>query len=448
MVDSRVTTDTTGFYEEAVNEIAWAKDEPDWLRRRRAEAWTAWQSLPMPSRKDEEWRRTDISGLDLDAVIPFLNESERVDRQEDLHEALAASVEDKGERGGLLAHSNSAPSFGELSAELAAKGVIFTDMDTAVREHSELLKQHLNSAVSLTESKFAALHGAFWSGGAFLYVPRNVQVDLPLHFVTWANRQGVAVMPHILAVAETGAAVTLVNESVSAEDGAPGLVNGVAELVLGAGAQLRYVSLQRWGSTVSAFSHTRALVHRDAALSSLTVVLGSRFTKAWLDASLQEPGATARMGGVMFAGAKQRFHHHTVQDHRSPDTTSDLLYKVVLAGAARSEYSGLIKVHEGAQRTDAYQANRNLSLSSEARADAIPKLEIEANDVRCTHGATVGPIDEEQLFYLMARGLDRRSAQRMIVRGFFEPALERIPLEDLRDTVRRAIESKLSAVAV
>jgi Fe-S cluster assembly protein SufD len=447
-VDSRVSTDTRGFSEEAINEISWAKDEPDWLRRRRAEAWAAWQSMPMPSRKDEEWRRTDISGLDLDSVIPFLNESSGVESQEDLPEALRASLEDTGERGGLVVHGNSAPSFRQMSVDLAGRGVIFTDMDTAVREHPELLKQHLNSAVSVTESKFAALHGAFWSGGAFLYVPRNVQVDLPLHFATWADRPGIASMPHILVVAETGAAVTLVHESVSPEGGDPGLVNGSAELVLGAGAHLRYVSLQRWGNSVSAFGHTRALIHRDAEFSSLTVVLGSRFTKSWLDASLREPGASAKMGGVMFAGGRQRFHHHTVQDHQSPDTASDLLYKVALAGEARSEYSGLIRVHEGAQRTDAYQANRNLALSSDARADAIPKLEIEANDVRCTHGATVGPIDEEQLFYLMARGLDRRSAQRMIVRGFFEPALERIPLEELRDTVRRAIESKLSAVAV
>jgi Fe-S cluster assembly protein SufD len=448
MVDSKTTIDAKGFSEEAVNEIAWSKDEPDWLRRRRAEAWAAWQSLPMPSRKDEEWRRTDISGLDLESVVPFLAESHRVESQEALPEALRASLDEGAGRGGLLVHGNSSPIFRQLSADVSAKGVIFTDMDTAVREHPDLLKQHMNSAVSPAESKFAALHGAFWSGGAFLYVPRNVDVSVPLHFVTWAERSGLAVMPHILVVAETGASVTLVVDSTSSEGSDPGLVNGAVELVLGAGARLNYVSLQRWGSTVSAFGHTRALVHRDAQLSSLAVVLGSRFTKSWLDASLREPGASARMGGVMFAGGRQRFHHHTVQDHRSPDTTSDLLYKAALAGEARSEYSGLIKVHEGAQRTDAYQANRNLSLSSDARADAIPKLEIEANDVRCTHGATVGPIDEEQLFYLMARGLDRNSAQRMIVRGFFEPALERIPLEELRETVRRAIEVKLSAVTV
>lgn len=447
MADSTVTTNSKGFTEEVLNEISWAKDEPEWLRRRRAEAWSAWQQLPMPGRKDEEWRRTDISALDLGGVVPFVEAPERASDVNSLPAGLLSAFDEGERRGGLLVHHNTGTKFHSLPEEVAASGVIFDDLDSAARKHPDLVKQHLNSVVSSTEDKFSALHGALWSGGMFLYVPRDVQVELPMHFLTWADTPGLAVMPHVLVVAEAGASVTVINEAASPAGGDPGLANGVVELVLGEGSRLRYVSLQRWGPATWAFSNTRAAIYRDAEMSSLAVVLGSRFTKAWLDASLKDRGATARMGGIMFAGGRQRFHHHTRQDHQSPDTTSDLLYKVALADEARSEYSGMIRVHKDAQRTDAYQANRNLALSPGARADAIPKLEIKANDVRCTHGATVGPIDEEQLFYLMARGLDRQSAQRMIVRGFFEPALERIPLEELRETVRAAIDSKLSSVA-
>jgi Fe-S cluster assembly protein SufD len=441
---STTVTKAGGFSEEALREISWSKDEPEWLRRLRADAWQTWQQMPMPSRKDEEWRRTDISMLDLGSVAPFVAGSEQVQKLEELPAGLRARMTSGDGSGGLRVQRDSSAAYGRLSEELASRGVIFTDMDTAVREHGDLVRRYLLSEVTPTEGKFQALHSAFWSGGSFVYVPRNVVVEAPLHALTWSDTPGLAISPHTLVVLEQGANLALVDEYASPEGPGPSMANAVVELVLGEASRLNYVALQRWGTSVFAFSTQRASIGRDAQLNSLSVVLGSRLTKSWVDALLNEPGGYAKMIGIMFANRRQRFHHHTLQDHRAPNTTSDLLFKVALTDESRSEYSGLIRVHKDAQKTDAYQANRNLSLSEHARADSMPKLEIEANDVRCTHGATVGPIDEEQVFYLTSRGLPRKAAEQMIVEGFFEQVMEKIPLEDVRASVRDAVTAKLA----
>ena len=292
-MDSSVKTNTRGFSEELLNEISWAKDEPEWLRRRRMEGWQAWSSTPMPSRKkDEEWRRTDISALDLDAVVPLTGPQGPADRQTGLPEGILSSLEGENSRSGLLAHSNLNVALRELSQDLASKGVVLTDLDRAVKDHPDMVKQYLNSAVSPTASKFAALHAAFWSGGIFLYVPRNVEIELPVHYLTWADREGIAVMPHVLAVVDTGASVTLVNESVSVDGPGPAMANSVVELVVGSGSRLRYVSLQRWGDSVFSFGHTRALIsegrrtviaHSGAGESLHQVLDRCLFTRAWCD---------------------------------------------------------------------------------------------------------------------------------------------------------------------
>lgn len=436
------STKTGAFSEDALNEMSWAKSEPDWLRDLRLRSWREWEQLPMPSRKDEEWRRTDLSMLDLATVRPYSPVEGKVAEPGALPGELRSmlGIDNAGD---IRVQRNSLAAYSQISEQLASRGVVFADMDSAVREHEDLVRKHLMSQVGLGEGKFQALHGAFWSGGTFLYVPKNVEVELPLRSVTWSDEPSLAVMPHTLVVLERGARVSFVDEYASADSRSPLMANGVVELVIGEGASLRYVSLQRWGSGTFAFGTQRATIGRDAELKTLSVVLGSRFTKSWIESILAEQGAHTEMVGIMFAAGRQRFHHHTLQDHRAPNTTSDLLFKAALTDEARSEYSGMIKVHKDAQKTDAYQANRNLALSEHARADSMPKLEIEANDVRCTHGATVGPIDPEQVFYLMSRGLPEKVAERMIVEGFFEQVMEKIPLEDVRTTVRDAVAAKL-----
>jgi len=442
--ESTTVTKTGGFSEEAIKELSWTRDEPDWLRQLRLDAWRTWERTPMPSRKDEEWRRTDISMLDLGNVIPVSRQVGRVQKLEELPAEIRAHLAGGNGTAGLQVQRDSFAAYGRLSGDMASKGVILTDMDTAAREHGDLVRRYLGSQVTPADGKFQALHAAFWSGGSFLYVPRNVEVEAPVHALTWSDSSGLGVMPHTLVVLEPGARLALVDEYASPEGRSPAMVNGAVELVVGDGARLDYVALQRWGTSVFAFGAQRASIGRDAQLTTLSVVLGSRLTKSWIDSLLKESGGSVHMVGIMFASGRQRFHHHTLQDHMAPNTTSDLLFKVALTDEARSEYSGLIRVRKDAQKTDAYQANRNLSLSEHARADSIPKLEIEANDVRCSHGATVGPIDQEQVFYLMTRGLPRPIAERMIVEGFFEQVMEKIPLEDVRATVRKAVAAKLA----
>jgi len=446
-VEARTETKYRGFSEEALRELSLSRGEPEWFRERRLEAWRIYEQTPFPGKKDEVWRRTDVSMLELGQLEPFAELAARSEDLANLPAAVRPAVEGTDGRGGLLVHRNSSSGYMHLSDDLAAKGVILADLGTAVREHPDLLKEHFGKLVTPMDGKYAALHYAFFSGGVVVYVPRNVEVELPLQSLTWSDRTGLAVMPHTLVVVESGGSLVLVDEFASNDEHGPAMANSVAELSLGAGSQVKYVALQRWGTGVFNFSNQRAAIGRDASFTSLSVVLGSRVTKSWVDSRLVESGGNAQMIGIMFADGNQRFHHHTLQDHQGPNGSSDLLYKVALTDHARSEFSGLIRVHKNAFKTDAYQANRNLALSSHARADSMPKLEIENNDVRCTHGATVGPIDEEQLFYLMARGIPHAEAEHMMVEGFFQPVMERIPLEAVKERVRAAVDAKLSARA-
>lgn len=441
--ESVVATPTGGFSEEALLEYLRTSDEPDWLRRLRLDAFTVAEAMPMPSRRDEEWRRTDLSMLDLASVVPFRESLPPASAELGPHELQSLSRTD-GEQAGLLYHLNAGLVHRRLAEDLAAKGVILIGLSEAADEYPELVQRYLFSQVGAADGKFQALHAAFWNAGTFVYVPRDVEVRMPLRSLTRVDSAGTAASPHTLVVVEAGASLDFVDEYTSGDQRGQLFANSVVELIVGAGARLRYNSLQRWGNSAYAFSTQKAAIGRDAELSTLSVVLGSRMTKSWIASSLNEPGASTRMVGIMFADGRQRFHHHTLQDHRAPSTTSDLLFKAALRDEARSEYSGMIKVHKDAQKTDAYQANRNLVLSEHARADSMPKLEIEANDVRCTHGATAGPIDEEQVFYLQARGLPRPEAERMIVEGFFEDVAKKIPVPEVRETVREAVAAKLS----
>jgi Fe-S cluster assembly protein SufD len=301
----------------------------------------------------------------------------------------------------------------------------------------------MTKAVTPEHDKFSALHGAFWSGGVFLYVPKGVQVELPLEARVYADADSPALMPHTLVVVEAGASAVFIDEYVSPTGEQQGLSNSVVELFTGAGAQLRYVSVQDWGRNVYHFNTQRLVAQRDSATNSLSILLGSKLTKSNVESGLDGQGATSEMLGIFFGDGAQHFDQHTLQDHLQPHTTSDLLFKGVLRDRARSVFAGLIRVEPHAQRTDAYQANRNLLLSDKARVDTMPKLEIGANDVRCTHGATIGQVDQEQLFYLQSRGLDRGEAERMIVDGFLDEIIQRIPLAEVRDRLDLAIKQKM-----
>jgi Fe-S cluster assembly protein SufD len=382
--------------------------EPGWLADRRQAAFDTFDKLELPDPKGEEWRYTDVRGFDFTAFAAPVVTAE-------------APV---------------------LDPNLAAKGVIFTDFRTAAREYPELLDKHFFTEVPVDEHKFTALHGAFHSDDVLVYVPRGIELELPLEMAHSLNAGG-SVFPHTTIVVEEQASLTFVDTFASPDVEDPALCSSVVEIDAGRGATVNYISLQQWGSNVHHFQTQRFTGYRDATVRSLAVNLGSSFARNQVESVLKGEGSFSEMLGLYFADANQHFAQRTLQEHRAPHATSDLLYKGALKEKSRSEYSGLIKVAKGAQGTDAYQANRNLTLSDESLARSIPQLEIEANEVRCTHAATVAPVEEEHLFYLMSRGIDRVTAQKLIVFGFFGEVLDRVRVGAVRDELSDAIAKKV-----
>jgi Fe-S cluster assembly protein SufD len=331
-----------------------------------------------------------------------------------------------------------------VDPSLAEQGVIFTDLATAMVEHEDLVKQYfMTEAVPADFGKFEALHAAMWQTGAFLYVPKGVTVSLPFRSFALAQEAGSALFTHSLVVVEEGAEAFFVDAYQSETQEEHAFASAVVELFLKDDAKLRYVQVQDWGRHVWNFMTQRAILGRDAELKSLEVTLGSKFTKNSIGSHLRGENGLAEMLGIYFGDQDQFFDHHTWQLHESPYATSDLEFKGALKEGARSVYSGLIKVEEGAQKTDAFQQNRNLVLDRTARADSIPNLEIAANDVRCTHGATVSQVEPEHIFYLQARGIPRSEAQKLVVEGFFRPVIDRIPVEEIQDFLQSAIARKV-----
>jgi Fe-S cluster assembly protein SufD len=422
-----------------VEELSAASGEPAWLRDRRLAAWEAFVRLPLPSADDEEWRRTDISALDLDAfgVLPYSVQDGRPPAP------LLALIADSDQAGGVRLVVNGTQVTSRLAKELAQRGLVFSSLSDAVRSHPDLVRDYLGTVVRDDENKFRAHHGALWSGGTFLYVPKGLEVDLQLVTGTWLDRDGAAFLPHTLVVAEERSRVTLVEVFGSAPGAQRALVNHVVELVPKAGAQIRYVNLQDWGRHLWEFGIVRMVLERDATVNSLMVAFGAGLVKTNVESRLVGQGSTSEMLGIAFGDGTQHFDYHTLQEHVAPSTTSDLLYKGVLKDKARSVFSGLIRADHGAQKTNAFQLNRNLILSEGARADSMPKLEIMANDLRCTHGASTSRLNEDQIFYLMSRALRRSVAVRMMVDGFLSEIFDRIPLEMVRRRLSETVERKM-----
>lgn len=433
-----VQQDQQAYSREAVQQLSTLLDEPAWMREFRLQAWEVYENTPMPTTTDEPWRRTDLRRLKLDEIGPSLN-GNGADVQVPAYLGKQLT-EDK--TGGAMVQVDGNVTKYELSDELQEQGIIFCDMHTAVRQHSELVQEHfMNKAVQVSEGKFAALHGAFWRGGTFLYVPKEVQAAAPLHSALWSASG--KTYSHTLVVLEEGAEATLIDEYGSTPREGQSLHNGAVELLVGDNASLVYVSLQDFDTNLWQFTHERARVGRAGRVDWVMSMMGTRLTKSFQTMELDEQGGWGRMSGLFFADGRQHFDLDTQQNHNAADTVSDLLYKGTLKQKARSVWQGMIKALPGSQRIDGFQANRNLLLESTARADSIPGLEIEADDVRCTHASTIGRMDEAHIFYLMSRGIPRDVAVRMVVQGFFDPVMQRIPFEGVRDRIAQRILEKV-----
>ncbi|MCC6498990.1 MAG: Fe-S cluster assembly protein SufD [Anaerolineales bacterium] len=413
----------------------------DALASYRTSAWSAFVKNRLPDTSLEAWRRTDIHVLPADKfVFPkpgAFNDLPPV--REDLLRPLVAD-----QHGGQIILTPGGSKI-ELDEKLAKKGVVFTDLLTAEQKYPELLAKMMGKTVNVEEGKFSALAGAFAQNGVVLYVPKGVTVDEPLHSVLWGPGANLAHVSHILVLVDEGASVTYVHEAASPDEvGANSLHAGIVEIQALDGAALKFVELQSWGRHVWNFSHERARVERGGNLDWIFGAIGSRLTKNFSELDLAGDGAQGRMSGFYFTDGAQHLDHDTQQNHFAQHTTSDLLFKGALKGKSRSVWQGMIYVAPGAQKTDGYQANRNLVLSDGARADSIPGLEILADDVRCTHGATVGKLEAEPLFYLKSRGIPQAEAEKIMVEGFFDPIFQRIPFEGVRERFQQYIADKMA----
>ncbi len=407
-----------------------SRNEPDWLVGLRRDAWQHADAMQWPDRRAEEWIRTDIRTFQLQkyglpATQPVKHDS--------MHQLL-----DGVDVAGAVETVDSCLVSESLDESYAAQGVVFGSLERLCAERPELIRPHLFTAVDPDYDKFAALHAAFWAGGQFLYVPRGVIIDRPLHIGSMMTDGGTDTT-HTLVVLEPGAEATLLHEANGVTQDGKGLHLGAVELIQKPGSHLRYVNLQEWGQKSFNFAHQKAVVDRDASLQWTIAAMGSMLSKVNQSVDLIGPGANSQVNGVMFTEGRQHIAYHTLQHHRSPQCRSDFLYKAAQQDRSRTVWRGMIKVDKDAQQTDGYQRNDNLILSESARADSIPGLEIEADDVRCTHGSTTAKVDEELIFYARCRGFTRKEATRMIVSGFFQQIFDRISIESVRDALGAAI---------
>lgn len=412
------------------------RNEPQWLTDRRQQAFGLYEELCERDLDPEEYRRLQMQFFDVSKYALPTTDADA--------SAFSTLLRNGSDFAGQIHHVNGVAKSVSIDESCTSKGVLFGELTQLLAENRELLEPYfLTKAVSPDADRFAAMHAAFLTGGTLLYVPRNVVLDRPLYSLIAQAEQGGADFSHTLVILEDGAEATLLEETASADPKAKAFHCGAVELFVGQGANLRYVQLQNWGSKVEHIAHQSGRVAKDGHLQWTVGGLGSKFAHIHQEVHLDGPGANGQVNGVTFCTDRQVLSYYTQQTHHAPNTYSDLLYKEVCQDRSRSVWRGMIKVDEVAQKIDGYQRNDALILDEDCRVDAIPGLEIEADDVRCTHAATAGQVDEEQIFYAMCRGIERREAMHMIVEGFFAEVQDRIPVEAVRDTLSKAVGTKL-----
>ncbi len=416
---------------------------PEWVRAQQQTAWTEFLAQPMPGRKDQAWRFSNVGALDL-APYSLPARLPEADRNEILDRSLGKN--DGGAR--LVFADDQLLERDALSEELEKRGVIFQPIERALVEHEELFRKHfMSEPATLGSRKFAALHAAHVTAGAFLYVPRGVTLEAPVEIFHWLHSENAAVFPHLLLVAEEQSSVTLFEHFRSTDPTRRGFACGVNDLIVGKGARVTYVCEQNWSREAVSLQLNATTVERDASALSLNLHLGSAYSRFESLCRLVGEGARSDMLAVAVPMGNQEFDARTLQDHASPHTNSDLLYKNALNGSTRTTFGGLIRVEPHAHFTDAYQKVRNLLLSDEAEANSMPGLEILADNVKCSHGATSGQIDDEEFFYLLARGIPARVARQLLVGGFVNEVIDRVPDKEIATQVRDLIEAKFSTTS-
>ena len=411
---------------------------PTYFRERQQAAWEKFTQHAMPARNDEAWRFSDIKALDLSS---FQRAQPVADAD---RAALLARSTGLAETAGRMVFANDNLLTQEFHGDaLRAKGVLWMPLAQAIATQRELIEKHfMREGAILGSQKFAALHESQVRNGTFLYVPRGVEIELPIECFHWEQGEGAAIFPHTLIIAEPMSKVTLVDYFQSAGEG-PGLSCGANDFIVGDGAKVTYVAVQQLNRQTLAFRINNTVVARDASAVALVLNLGGRYVRSEAASHLRGPGGRSDMLSITSAEGTQIVDQRTLQIHEAPNTASDLLYKNALNDQSRTIFTGLIRVEPDAHKTDAYQKVRNLLLTDEAEANSAPGLEIEADDVRCTHGATTGQVDTEELFYLRSRGIPLREAQRLVVFGFLNEVAERLAHAPLQELLRERLHARL-----
>src|SRR3954468_36673 len=413
---------------------------PAWFREQQQAGWTKFEALPYPNRKDQPWRFSNVNALDLSsyhfgAALTQGERNEILERSSGLHEVA----------GRLIFADDQLLRRDPLPQEMLKAGVVLKPLERAIIEHEDLFRRHfMAQPAALGSAKFAALHEAFVRSGTFVYVPKGVEVELPIEIFHWLHGENASLFPHTLLIADELAKVTVIEHFRSAHPDRDGFACGVNDLVVGRGAKLNYVCTQDWSEKTLAIQINSTSVERDAAALSLNVHLGGAYSRFEGLSRLTGEAARSDMLAVTVADNAQEFDARTLQDHASPHTTSDLLYKNALNDRARSTFGGLIRVEPHAHFTDAYQTVRNLLLSDDAEANSMPGLEILADNVKCSHGATSGQLSENEMFYLLSRGIPAPVARQLLVSGFLNEAVDRLDHPAITGLVHELIEQKFA----
>ena len=416
-------------------------DEPGWLAKRRAAGKTQFDALPAPTAKDECWRFASVTRLNTDGYTQVAAPTAETQA------ALVARANLVTERAGKLVFADDAQAqFDGVSEALAARGVIYLPVSEAIARHPKLLEKYfLQESTGLGSEKFFGLHAELVKAGSILFIPKGVEIEKPFVNYYWTSGEKAAVFPHTLIVAEDNAKTSVVDIFLSETITNEALSVAVSNIHAGHGAKVFRKVVQNWNQKTTSFQLDTTIADSDTQVKNLAVNIGAKRARFENQTRIEGPGADVKMYSLTVAEERQEFDQRTFQTHNAGHAVSDLLYKNALLDKSRTIFSGLIKVAAGAQQTDAYQTNRNLLLDPTAEANTLPGLEILANDVKCSHGATTGNVDQNELFYMMSRGISKRVAMQLMVFGFFEEVIEKVASDDLAENLRTMIRNKFDA---
>jgi Fe-S cluster assembly protein SufD len=439
---------TSTLSRDLVLEVSKKLSEPQWLLEKRLAAWDTFARLPYPTTRTEEWRYTDIT------EVPF--EELKLELPTGNLSVIPQAVKDRlaqAQLSGYAVFVGSDLVHVELPEDLKKQGVIFSNLHDAIANHPKLVEENLFKAVNWSDlvgtqvnrpenSKIPALNAALFTHGVFLYIPSNVEFSKPMGVFKYLEG-GQLSSSRTLIVGDINSQAVYIEEYISPARVSASVNTSSTEIIVSNGAKVRHAHIQLLGQGFYHFHRQRAHLQRDAALNDLVVNMGATISRADVQSEMLGAGSSSEMLGLYFTSGNEHVDHYTLQHHVADHAHSDVLYKGAAKDQSRTVYAGLIKVGVGAQKTDAYQTNRNLLLSEDARSDSVPQLEIGANDVKCSHGSSTAPVEPGELFYLMSRGLPRHMAQQILVKGHMTDVLTRIPIEPLRQHIESIIEEKV-----